>query len=113
MGSFHIYQKKTNDEINLGTYINQDDSPVKDKVLSINYVYDSNDPSFSLKKNKENLKLLRGIKEGDKFTLFKIDSEEKNDLLADFKSNIYKEHVGEYFQYAILIKDPVKVKTLN
>ncbi len=112
-GSFHIYQKKTNDEINLGTYINQDDSPVKDKVLSINYVYDSNDPSFSLKKNKENLKLLRGIKEGDKFTLFKIDSEEKNDLLADFKSNIYKEHVGEYFQYAILIKDPVKVKTLN
>jgi hypothetical protein len=112
-GSFHIYQKKTNDETNLGTYINQDDSPVKDKVLSINYVYDSNDPRFSLDKNVENLKILRGVKENDKFTLFKVESEEQENLLANFKSNIYKDSIGDYFQYAILIKNPEKVKNLN
>jgi len=104
-GSFHVLQKSDNYEKRFAEYLNNDDSPVKDEVISIKYIYDNK------YHKKTNRRILSAFKEyGDsKFTLYKLDPLkcETTEICPINDHGI--DDVSEFFQYGILIRDPQKV----
>jgi hypothetical protein len=107
-GAFHILQKNSDGERSFASYLNEENSPVKNKVISIKFVYDN-------KKHKiTNKKILKAFKEysTSKFTFYELEN--PNSIgddpcpLNDYEAS----DITEYFQYGILIRDPKKVTKL-
>lgn len=104
-GSFHIMQKSDNHENRFAEYLNEEGSPVKDKVISIKYIYDNQ------YHKRTNRKILSAFKKyGDsKFTLYNLDPLKCESADACPINDHGIEDVSEFFQYGILIRDPQKV----
>lgn len=107
-GSFHVLQKSNTNERRFAQYLNSDSSPVKDKVISIKYVYDN---KYHRKKNR---KILNAFKQyGDsKFTLYRLNQLNHEKIITCPLNDYGSEDVREFFQYAILIRAPQKVRTV-
>ncbi len=107
-GSFHVLQKSDNHEERFAQYLNGDDSPVKDEVISIKYIYDNK------YHRRTNRKILSAFKQyGDsKFTLYRLDTQEHGSDICPLNDHGI-EDVSEFFQYGILIRDPQKVTPMS
>ncbi len=107
-GSFHVLQKSDNHEERFAQYLNGDDSPVKDEVISIKYIYDNK------YHRRTNRKILSAFKEyGDsKFTLYRLDTQVHGADICPLNDHGI-EDVSEFFQYGILIRDPQKVTPMS
>ncbi|GLI55758.1 hypothetical protein PM10SUCC1_12720 [Propionigenium maris DSM 9537] len=107
-GSFHVLQKSDNHEERFAQYLNGDDSPVKDEVISIKYIYDNK------YHRRTNRKILSAFKQyGDsKFTLYRLDTQEHGADICPLNDHGI-EDVSEFFQYGILIRDPQKVTPMS
>ncbi len=108
-GSFHIMQKSDNDENRFAQYLNGNNSPVKDKVISIKYIYDN---PYHMRTNRKMLSAFK--KYGDsKFTLYNLDPL-KCETSEVCPINDYGiTDVNEFFQYGILIRNPKKVTPIS
>ena len=104
-GSFHVLQKSERKEKRFAQYLNDDTSPVKGDVISIKYIYDNK------YHKRTNQKILSAFKKyGDsKFTLYSLNplKYESEEICPVNEHGI--EDVSEFFQYAILIRNPQKV----
>lgn len=107
-GSFHVLQKSDNHEERFAQYLNGNDSPVKDEVISIKYIYDNK------YHRRTNRKILSAFKQyGDsKFTLYRLDTQEHGADICPLNDHGI-EDVSEFFQYGILIRDPQKVTPMS
>ncbi len=107
-GSFHVLQKSDNHEERFAQYLNGDNSPVKDEVISIKYIYDNK------YHRRTNRKILSAFKEyGDsKFTLYRLDTQVHGADICPLNDHGI-EDVSEFFQYGILIRDPQKVTPMS
>lgn len=107
-GSFHVLQKSDNHEERFAQYLNGDDSPVKDEVISIKYIYDNK------YHRRTNRKILSAFKEysDSKFTLYRLDAEKHGADICPLNDHGI-EDVSEFFQYGILIRDPQKVTPMS
>lgn len=107
-GSFHVLQKSDNHEERFAQYLNGDDSPVKDEVISIKYIYDNK------YHRRTNRKILSAFKQyGDsKFTLYRLDPLRHETEICPLNDHGI-EDVSEFFQYGILIRDPQKVTPMS
>jgi len=107
-GSFHVLQKSDNHETRFAQYLNQDDSPVKDEVITIKYIYDN---KYHSKTNNRILSAFKKYGES-KLTLYRL-TPLKCDIEDKCPINDHGiEDVTEFFQYGILIRDPQKVTPL-
>ncbi|WP_319370378.1 lipoprotein [uncultured Ilyobacter sp.] len=107
-GGFHILQKSRADEDSFASYLNLENSPVKQKVISIKFVYDNQ------KHKVTNRKILNAFKEysTSKFTLYKLENFDSIGEVPCPINDYDLSDITEYFQYGILIRDPEKVTAL-
>ncbi|MDP4088255.1 MAG: hypothetical protein Q8930_03150 [Bacillota bacterium] len=109
-GSFHIMQKPTESTAAFAVYLNREDSPVRGKVISIDYEYKN---SYSLIKNVKTdissdiiaSQLVKDYCSTD-VTLFKLTGE---DSPFNERSDYIDPHINggavKYFQYIAIIKN--------
>lgn len=127
-GLNHVFQKEQDNTKWLGAAMNNEDSVLKDKVLSIVYVY--NNCKFMNRDNKgngtyfisdmnssnENADILNDISEND-VTIFKLNNKNSpfsKELIWPFIYRSPKNGVTtDYFQYIIMIKNSGPTEPLN